>query len=61
VALGKLGAGEGSLSTEDRAFYEGKVASARFYCREVLPALTLSRKLVENSRLDIMSIPEEAF
>jgi hypothetical protein len=27
----------------------------------VLPALTLSRKLVENSRLDIMSIPEEAF
>jgi len=61
VALGKLGSGEGSLSTEDRAFYEGKVASARFYCREVLPALTLSRKLVENSRLDIMSIPEEAF
>jgi alkylation response protein AidB-like acyl-CoA dehydrogenase len=62
VALGKLGGeGAGSLSSEDRAFYEGKVASARFYCREVLPALTLSRKLVENSRLDIMSMPDEAF
>jgi hypothetical protein len=60
VALGKLGA-EGPLSSEDRAFYEGKVASARFYCREVLPALTLSRKLVENSRLDIMNMPDEAF
>ncbi|MCK6591588.1 MAG: acyl-CoA dehydrogenase, partial [Polyangiaceae bacterium] len=60
IAQKKLGA-EGSLSSEDRAFYEGKVASARFYCREVLPGLTLTRKLVENSRLDIMSIPDESF
>ncbi len=45
----------------DRAFYEGKIASARFFCSEVLPGLALARKLVEQSRLDLMSVPEEAF
>jgi hypothetical protein len=57
IALSKVGAAAG----EERAFYEGKVASARFYCREVLPGLTLARKLIENSRLDLMSLPEEVF
>lgn len=49
------------VSADDKAFYEGKVASARFFCREVLPGLTLARKLIENSRLDLMSVPESAF
>jgi hypothetical protein len=59
VAVTKLSAAD--VSSEDRAFYEGKVASARFYCREILPGLTLTRKLVEYSRLDLMSVPDEAF
>ncbi|HLM74444.1 MAG TPA: acyl-CoA dehydrogenase [Polyangiaceae bacterium] len=59
IALDKKGR-EG-VSSDDVAFYEGKIASARFFCREVLPGLTLSRKLIENSRLDLMSVPEEAF
>jgi alkylation response protein AidB-like acyl-CoA dehydrogenase len=59
IALDKKGR-EG-VSSDDVAFYEGKIASARFFCREVLPGLTLSRKLIEQSRLDLMSVPEEAF
>ena len=57
IALAKLPDAKGS----DKAFYEGKVASARWFCRQVLPGLTLTRKLVENSELSIMEIPEEAF
>ena len=57
LAHRKLGGAKG----DERAFYEGKVASARWFCHEVLPGLTLARKLVENSRLDLMDVPEEAF
>lgn len=46
---------------EDKAFYEGKIASARYFAREVLPGLTLARKLVEQSTLDLMAVPDEAF
>lgn len=59
IALEKKAA-EG-VTSDDKAFYEGKIASARFFCREVLPGLTLSRKLIENSRLDLMNVPEAAF
>lgn len=45
----------------DRAFYEGKIASARFFCKNVLPGLTLTRKLVEASSLELMDLPDEAF
>lgn len=45
----------------DRAFYEGKIASAQFFCRNVLPSLTLTRKLVEASSLELMDLDEEAF
>jgi len=46
---------------DDLAFYDGKIASARFFCHEVLPGLTLTRKMVENSRLDLMDVTEESF
>ena len=42
-------------------FYDAKVAACRFYCREVLPNVTLARKLVEASSLELMDLPEEAF
>jgi alkylation response protein AidB-like acyl-CoA dehydrogenase len=46
---------------EERAFYEGKLAAMRYFCREVLPGLTLTRKLIEQSSLDVMNVPDDAF
>ena len=48
-------------NTADKAFYEGKIASARFFTRNVLPGLGLTRKLVEQSSLELMELPEESF
>jgi alkylation response protein AidB-like acyl-CoA dehydrogenase len=45
----------------DRNFYTGKMASARFFCQNVLPQITLRRKLIENSDLALLDVPEEAF
>jgi alkylation response protein AidB-like acyl-CoA dehydrogenase len=45
----------------EAAFYDGKVASARFFCQTALPALTLTRKMVESSTLDVMDVAEESF
>jgi alkylation response protein AidB-like acyl-CoA dehydrogenase len=59
VALRALG-GEG-VSPADRAFYEGKVAAARFFAREVLPRLTADRKIVEGTTLDAMELSEDSF
>jgi Acetyl-CoA dehydrogenase C-terminal like/Acyl-CoA dehydrogenase, C-terminal domain len=58
VALAALGAGPDPV---DRAFYEGKVASARFFAREVLPRLASDRRIVESTTLDLMTLPEESF
>ena len=57
VAVAKLDAAVGP----DRAFYEGKIAAAQFFCRNVLPSLTLTRKLVEASSLELMQLNDEAF
>ncbi|MEW6434344.1 MAG: acyl-CoA dehydrogenase [Myxococcota bacterium] len=45
----------------DKAFYEGKVASARFYCQEVLPQVALTARAVKESSLMIMELSDEAF
>jgi len=45
----------------DKAFYAGKLASARWFCREVLPGIGHAARMVENSALDLMEVPEEAF
>ncbi len=50
-----------AVNPADSVFYDSKVAAARFFCREVLPNVTLVRKLVESSSLDLMELPEEAF
>jgi hypothetical protein len=59
VALAALGRGD--LSESDRHFYQGKLASAKFFAREVLPRLGSDRRIVEGTTLDIMDLPEEAF
>lgn len=58
VALGKL---DGEVSAEDRSFYSGKVAAARWFCATVLPKLTAERKIAERTTLDLMDLPEDAF
>ncbi len=50
-----------SASGPDKHFYLGKLASARWYCDNVLPGLTLARKLVEAGTLELLELPEEAF
>jgi alkylation response protein AidB-like acyl-CoA dehydrogenase len=54
-----------ALNTEvkpsDKLFYEGKVAAARFFAREVLPRIGADRRIIESTTLDIMDLPEEAF
>jgi alkylation response protein AidB-like acyl-CoA dehydrogenase len=59
VALAALG--RDGLSTVDVAFYQGKVASARFFAREVLPRLSSDRRIVDGTTLDLMELPEAAF
>ena len=59
VALAALGR-EG-LTASDKSFYEGKIAAARFFAREVLPRLGADRKIVEAADLDLMDLPEDAF
>jgi alkylation response protein AidB-like acyl-CoA dehydrogenase len=49
------------VSAADKAFYEGKVAAARFFTREVLPRIGSDRRIIENTTLDLMDLPEEAF
>ncbi|HWL35713.1 MAG TPA: acyl-CoA dehydrogenase [Frankiaceae bacterium] len=58
VALARLGDGVGGA---DKAFYEGKVAAARFFTTSVLPELTARRRVVETTDLALMDLPVESF
>ncbi len=42
-------------------FYAGKLAAVRFYARNVLPGIGLTRKLIEAGDLDLMSVPDDAW
>ena len=57
VALRALDQGAG----RDEAFYQGKVATARFFAETVLPRLTVERQIAETTTLDLMELPEDAF
>ena len=48
-------------SGDDRAFYEGKIAVASFFAKNMLPLLTSTRQVVENVDNDIMELDEAAF
>ncbi|WP_405018525.1 acyl-CoA dehydrogenase [Kitasatospora sp. NBC_00070] len=58
VALAKLEAG---ATGKDVAFYQGKVAGARFFARNVLPTVTPQRLIAEGVDNEIMELAEEAF
>ena len=57
VALGKLNT---ELNASEQRFYEGKVASARWFARTVLPKLAAERAIAEATDLSVMDLPEEA-
>jgi alkylation response protein AidB-like acyl-CoA dehydrogenase len=62
VALAALdGEAGGRLTPADRAFYQGKLATARFFAQTVLPRLAVEREIAEETTLDLMELPEEAF
>ena len=58
VALRALGH---EVTPADQAFYEGKIAAARFFAHEVLPRISADRQIVESTTLDAMDLPEAAF
>jgi len=58
VALQKLGA---EVSPADKAFYEGKVAAASFFARNVLPLLAGERAIAENIDGSLMELDEASF
>jgi alkylation response protein AidB-like acyl-CoA dehydrogenase len=58
VALHKLNT---ELPASEKAFYEGKVASARWFARTVLPKLSAERAIAEATDLGVMDLPEAAF
>ena len=58
VALTRL---TGELPAAEQAFYEGKVASARWFARTVLPKLGAERVIAEQTDLAAMDLPEAAF
>jgi hypothetical protein len=60
VALGRLAGAPGSVTERDRPFYEGKVAAARFFARNVLPALHAQRGIAESVDNSLMELSEDA-
>jgi hypothetical protein len=58
VAMDQLG---GDLPAGDRFFYEGKVAAAEFFARQVLPKLSAERAIAESTDNALMDLDEAAF
>ncbi|AKS31982.1 acyl-CoA dehydrogenase [Mycolicibacterium goodii] len=58
VAIEKLDAG---ATGADKSFYEGKIAAASFFAKNMLPLLTSTRQIVENLDNDVMELDEAAF
>jgi alkylation response protein AidB-like acyl-CoA dehydrogenase len=46
---------------KDKAFYEGKIASARWFAANVLPRAALRRTLAEGEQGELMTLADEAF
>jgi alkylation response protein AidB-like acyl-CoA dehydrogenase len=59
VAKEKLAAPE--VGGTDRSFYEGKVASARYFIKHVLPEVDAAAKAIKSEDLSMMELSEEAF
>ena len=49
------------LTPAEKAFYEGKVGSGRWFARTVLPKLASERAIAEATDIAIMDLDEAAF
>ena len=59
VANEKLSAPDGGGA--DKTFYEGKIASARYFIKHVLPEVDAAAKAIKSGDVSMMKIPDEAF
>jgi len=57
IAHAKVAAATG----RDKAFYEGKIAAARWFAENRLPLIKSERRVAEATDLTIMELPEDAF
>ncbi|MEU0488653.1 acyl-CoA dehydrogenase [Nocardiopsis sp. NPDC006139] len=57
VALNKIDGAQG----DDKDFYTGKIAAARFFADQFLPRIAAERRIAENVTNDLMEVPESAF
>ncbi|MBQ1084340.1 MULTISPECIES: acyl-CoA dehydrogenase [unclassified Nocardiopsis] len=48
-------------SDDDRNFYTGKIAAARFFAEQFLPRVESELKIANGVNLGVMEVPEEAF
>ena len=51
----------GEVTGRAEVFYQGKIAAAAFFARNILPELTSRRAIVESTDNSLMDVPEEAF
>jgi alkylation response protein AidB-like acyl-CoA dehydrogenase len=58
VALTAL---QGSVTDADKSFYQGKVAAASFFAKQVLPRLAVERAIAEATDNELMDLDEDAF
>lgn len=57
LAQSKLAA----ASADDKAYYQGKIESARFFLRNTMPLMAARKRMIDESTLTLMELPEEAF
>ncbi|MEU6080193.1 acyl-CoA dehydrogenase [Streptomyces sp. NPDC047108] len=50
-----------TASPKDKSFYEGKIAAAQFFARNVLTGLSVQRRLAETTDQSLMELDEAAF
>ncbi|MCX4981983.1 acyl-CoA dehydrogenase [Streptomyces sp. NBC_00572] len=61
VAAEKLAAGAADKSAKEAAFYQGKIAAAKFFAANVLPGVSAERALAEAVDGSLMDLDEAAF
>jgi alkylation response protein AidB-like acyl-CoA dehydrogenase len=52
---------QSDLAPKEQAFFEGKIAAAKFFAQNFLPPLAADRAIVEGTDNSIMELSEEAF
>jgi soluble P-type ATPase len=57
IAVEKLA----TAAEKDKAFYQGKIAAAKFFVENVLPHISVDRSIIEKTDNSIMEISENAF